>query len=333
MMEKLQIVIVTGLSGAGKAQAMRALEDLGFFCVDNLPPALLGTFADLCLQSQEPKERVGLGIDVRGRDFFGDLLDALDLLKARGIGYRLVYLDADDEVILRRFEETRRKHPLSSPGGLTESIQEERTLLSSVRERADLIVNTTELPPHLLKRQLADALRDLVPLEGLLVQVLSFGFKHGLPKDSDLVFDVRFLPNPFHEPTLRDLSGLDAEVDEYVFGSPLGAEFLTRLKDFLGYCLPQYATEGKSYLTIGIGCTGGRHRSVALGEALATWIRSLGYAVNLRHRDLPPDLVRRAVEPAALLDSAGLKIPSPEAPAFPLPMGGAGAGGPHGSKA
>ncbi|MCA1595781.1 MAG: RNase adapter RapZ [Chloroflexi bacterium] len=296
--QSLQFVVVTGLSGAGKTQALRALEDLGFYCVDNLPPALMETFADLCLHSQQRIERAGLVIDVRGGEFFGDLLGSLDVLKARGIRYRLVYLDADDETLLRRFEETRRRHPVPSDGGLSESIRDEREMLREVRSRAHLIVDTTTLPPHQLKRKLAAALSDIVPSENLQVQVVSFGFKHGLPTECDLVFDIRFLPNPHHEPSLRHLSGLDQEVREYVGESAAGQEFLTRLKDFLGYCLPQYAQEGKAYLTIGIGCTGGRHRSVMVGEAVAAWARDLGYPVTVRHRDLERETSRPTSSPA-----------------------------------
>jgi RNase adapter protein RapZ len=289
-MQSLQFVIVTGLSGAGKTQAMRALEDLGFFCIDNLPPALVETVADLCLHSRQRIERVGLVIDVRGGDFFGDLIGALDRLRARGISHRMVYLDAEDDVLLRRFEETRRRHPLPSDGGLAESIRDERALLAAVRSRADVILDTTRLPPHLLKRQLASLLKDVVPSETLQIQIVSFGFKHGLPPECDLAFDIRFLPNPHHEPSLRSLSGLDEAVRKYVGESEAGREYLRRLKEFLGYCLPQYAKEGKAYLTIGIGCTGGRHRSVMVGEDLAEWARSLGFEVHIRHRDLNREL-------------------------------------------
>ena len=291
-MQPLQFVVVTGLSGAGKTQALRALEDLGFFCVDNLPPALLETFADLCLHSRQRVEHVGLVIDVRGGDFFADLLSALEALKARGIRHRLVYLDADDEVLLRRFEETRRRHPLSSDGGLADSIRDERELLSAVRARADVVLNTTELAPNLLKRKLAAALTDVSPSEGLQVQVLSFGFKHGLPVESDLVFDVRFLPNPHHEPTLRRLTGLEAEVKSYILAAESGREYMERLKSFLTYCLPEYAKEGKAYLTISIGCTGGRHRSVMMAEEVASWSRDLGYDTIVKHRDLQSEVAR-----------------------------------------
>ena len=301
-MRNLQFVVVTGLSGAGKTQALRALEDLGFFCVDNLPPALMETFAELCLNSRYEIDRVGLVIDVRGGEFFMDLLGALDVLKRRGIWYRLVYLDADDEVLLRRFEETRRKHPLTSEEGISGSIRDERSMLAAVRSRADIVVDTTQLAPHLLKRKLAGLLTHVAPSENLLVQVISFGFKHGLPAECDLVFDVRFLPNPHYEPGLRQLSGLDAEVKQFVGGSEIGAEFLSRLRDFLTYCLPQYASEGKAYLTIGIGCTGGRHRSVMVGEEVAGWIRALGYPVNVRHRDLQHEAIPPDGDPARLPD-------------------------------
>lgn len=289
-MQALQFVVVTGLSGAGKTQALHALEDLGFFCVDNLPPALMEPFADYLLDSRQPYDRIALVIDVRGGAFFGDLVQSLDVLKARGIAHRLIYLDADDEILLRRFEETRRRHPIASEGGLAESIRDERVMLAAIRDRADTIVNTTDLPPHLLKRILSGVLSDLVPSESMLVNVLSFGFKHGLPSECDLVFDVRFLRNPYHERSLRHLSGLDAEVREYVIRSENGTEFLDRLRSFLEFCLPNYAKEGKSYLTIGIGCTGGRHRSVMIGEEIASWVRSWNFPVTVRHRDLQHEI-------------------------------------------
>ena len=279
-------MVVTGLSGAGKTQALRALEDLGFYCVDNPPPKLLETFADLILDSRQRIQKVGLVIDIRGGEFFGDLLGALDALQARGIWHRLVYLDADDDVLLRRFEETRRKHPLTSEGGLAESIRDEREMLRAVRNRADVIVDTTKLAPNLLKRQLAALLLDVIPSGSLLIQVISFGFKHGLPVESDLVFDIRFLPNPHHEPDLRHFTGLDPEVKQYVAESAEGKEFLRRLREFLVYLIPQYATEGKAYLTISIGCTGGRHRSVLVAEEVAAWVREMGYPVSVSHRDL-----------------------------------------------
>jgi UPF0042 nucleotide-binding protein len=306
-MQMVEFVVVTGLSGAGKTQALRALEDMGFFCVDNLPPALMGMFADLCAHSDRGISRVGLVMDVRGGDFFGDLLAALDNLKGPNVRLRVVYLEADDDVIMRRFEETRRKHPLASEGGLPESIRDERAMLTAIRTRADYVINTTSLPPHLLKRKLAAAFNDIVSTETLLVQVLSFGFKHGLPTVCDLVFDIRFLPNPHHEPTLRALTGMDEAVRQHVLDSNDGREFMQHLRDFLSFCLPQYAREGKAYLTIGIGCTGGRHRSVTVGEDVATWVRTLGYTVTVRHRDLEREKANEAYRPPAEADGVRLE--------------------------
>jgi UPF0042 nucleotide-binding protein len=280
-------VIVTGLSGAGKSTALRVFEDLGFFCVDNLPPALLPKFADLCLRSGERVRRVALGIDIRGGEFFAELFSAVEEVARRGLHADILFLDAADDVLVRRFKETRRKHPLAQTGSILAGIRTERRRLEAVKGRAHRIVDTSTLSVRELREEIESTyVRARPPARRLEVSIVTFGYKYGVPIDADLVFDVRFLPNPHYQEALRPLPGSHMLVKRFVMDKPATREFLGHLYEFAGYLLPQFVNEGKSHLTVGLGCTGGRHRSVVLGEVLARHLRGLGYRAHVRHRDL-----------------------------------------------
>jgi UPF0042 nucleotide-binding protein len=282
----IQFLIITGLSGAGKSNAMKVFEDLGFFCVDNLPPALLPKFAELCLQSDGAVRRAAVAIDVRGGEFFADLFTALDHLEEMGFDYQIVFLDAADDVLVRRFEETRRKHPLAQAGGVLEGIQAERRQLQTVKEAADKIIDTSMSSVRELRSELVSTFVHGEQEKELAVSVISFGYKFGIPLDADLVFDVRFLPNPHYHEGLRPLAGNSVPVRRFVLEQDATKEFMTRLAGLMDYLLPQYVAEGKSHLTVALGCTGGKHRSVVLADELAKHLQTLGYRVRVRHRDM-----------------------------------------------
>lgn len=282
----IQVLIITGLSGAGKSNAMRVFEDLGYFCVDNLPPALLPKFAELCLQSHGGVRRAALAIDVRGGEFFDDLFAALSQLEEMGFEYEIVFLDASDDVLVRRFEETRRKHPLAQLGGVLEGIQAERQRLQTVKEQAHKIIDTSTLTVRDLRTELLDAYVRGRRADTITVSLVSFGYKYGIPLDADLVFDVRFLPNPHYHESLRPLPGISEEVRQFVLGQDATKEFMTRLTQMMDYLLPQFVAEGKAHLTVAMGCTGGKHRSVVLVDELAAHMLAKGYRVSVRHRDV-----------------------------------------------
>jgi UPF0042 nucleotide-binding protein len=283
----VQFVIITGLSGAGKSTVLKVFEDLGFFCVDNLPPALLPKFADLCLHSDERIRRVALGIDIRGGEFFDELLSAVKDVARRGLQPEILFLDAADDVLVGRFKETRRKHPLAQAGSVLAGIRTERRRLQAVKGQAHRIVDTTRLTVKELRDEIASAyLGHRPPARKLEISVVTFGYKYGIPIDADLLFDVRFLPNPHYQEALRVMPGTHPRVKRFVLSHDETREFLDRLYGFSDYLLPQFVNEGKTHLTIGLGCTGGRHRSVVLGEVLARHLRGLGYRVRVRHRDL-----------------------------------------------
>jgi UPF0042 nucleotide-binding protein len=282
----ITFVLVTGLSGAGKSQAAHALEDLGFFCVDNLPPALIPRFAELVLHAQGKVPRAAVVVDVRSGEFFDALTDALGHLDSLGLAYRIVFLDASDEVLVRRFKETRRKHPLSGSGSVLEGIREERRRLEPLRERAHRILDTSDMSPAQLRDELRATFGSGGAGVGLAVTVVSFGYKHGIPMDADLVFDTRFLPNPHYVEALRPRSGLDPEVRAYVLDSAAGQAFWRRLLDMVLFLLPEFEREGKTDVTLAVGCTGGKHRSVAVAEELVRVLKERGYEVRARHRDL-----------------------------------------------
>jgi UPF0042 nucleotide-binding protein len=280
------LVLITGLSGAGKSQALKTLEDLGYYCVDNLPPALIPTFIQLCKQLEEPISKIAMGVDVRGREFFEDLSGALETLNLDGVKPAILFLEADDEALVRRYKETRRRHPLSPQGSTLEGIRYERDMLSDLRSRATLIIDTSNLSTSEFRKQLVEVFSKTVKFQKLLITIVTFGFKYGLPLDADLVFDVRFLPNPHYVSELKPLTGLDPKVSRYVLKPTLAKGFFNRLTKFVDFLLPNYVDEGKSHLTIAIGCTGGRHRSVALGEALRAHLESNEHTVVVEHRDI-----------------------------------------------
>lgn len=280
------VLIITGMSGAGRSTASDTLEDLGWYVIDNLPPALIGPVADLAAAPGSSVTRLCLVTDVRGREFFADLEGAIADLRVSGADVRIVFLEADDDVLVRRFEETRRRHPADSGGGLLSGIAEERRLLADLREQADLIVDTSGDTVHELRDQIIELLSGPVA-DGLQVTVLSFGFKRGTPREADLLFDVRFLPNPHWVEELRPQDGRSADVRDYVLGQPIAGPFLERLEGLLDVTLPGYVAERKRYLTIAIGCTGGKHRSVAIAEHVAAHLRArTDVAVRVAHRDL-----------------------------------------------
>lgn len=286
--DTIRLVIVTGLSGAGKTQALKHLEDLGFFCVDNLPPAFIPKMAEMCIQSEGKISKLALGIDIRGGEFFGETLSALRGLEREGIATSILFLEARDEVLVRRYKESRHRHPLAAQQGrILEAIRQERRLLEELRGRATHVVDTSNLSIHQLRQELTRifAGSETNPAGTMLINVVSFGFKHGLPLDADLVFDVRFLPNPHYVEALKDLTGHDPAVQEYVCRWSVTQRFFRRLVSLVGFLVPHYIAEGKTELTIAIGCTGGQHRSVALALRLAEWLRKRGYTVRDEHRD------------------------------------------------
>jgi RNase adapter protein RapZ len=277
--------IITGLSGAGRSEAAHCLEDLGYFVVDNLPPELLGKMAELAAKPGGPG-RVAIVVDARGGVFFGELSRALEELKELNIGCRIVFLEASDEDLVRRYEATRRRHPLAPGDRVVEGIRKERLMMESLRGDADLVIDTSGLTPHELRSRVRDAFSQAPPEAGLQVSVVSFGFKHGAPRDADLVLDVRFLPNPHWIDDLRPLPGTDELVRSYVKGQDPYGDFMERVTGLLDVVVPGYVREGKSYLTVAIGCTGGKHRSVVVADELADWFRTRGLPVTVTHRDV-----------------------------------------------
>ena len=284
----MEFIIISGLSGAGKSKAASFMEDMDFFCVDNLPAPLIPKFAELGMAGSGEYGRVVLVTDVRSGTNFDTLFRALDDLKAMKCAYRILFMDASDATIIKRYKETRRSHPLAEEcESLEQAIRLERQMLTPLRERAEYIVDTSNLSTSKLKGELRRLFARGSSVEGRMeVRVASFGFKHGVPMEADLVFDVRFLPNPYYVSELRTLTGLDDGVWDYVFSTPQTEEFLTRLKDFVSWLLPKYEEEGKTSLVIAVGCTGGHHRSVAMAHALAEHLRGLNYPVSESHRDL-----------------------------------------------
>lgn len=283
----MEFVIISGMSGAGKSKAASFMEDMGFFCVDNLPAPLITKFAELGMAGSGEYDRVVLVTDVRSGANFDGLFQALDELHARHCAYSILFMDAADDTIIKRYKETRRSHPLAEEcETLEQSIALERERMAGVKARADYILDTSEMPTAKLKGELNRLFGRGQKMEGMQVSVMSFGFKHGLPREADLVFDVRFLPNPYYVLELRALTGLDDKVRDYVYASQTTHEFLKRLKDLLDFLLPRYKEEGKTGLVVAVGCTGGHHRSVAIAHDLADHVKDLGYPVVENHRDL-----------------------------------------------
>jgi UPF0042 nucleotide-binding protein len=284
-MRNMHMVIVTGLSGSGKSVAIKCFEDLGFYCVDNLPTALLPTFAELSAQSQEIK-RIALGLDMRDRDFPLSFPEQVDRLRRLGYLCEILFLEARDEVLIRRYSETRRKHPLADHLPVPEAIKLEREKLSGLRALADRIIDTSDYNVHQLRAAFASWYTSANAQQRMTISVLSFGYKYGLPFDADLVFDVRFLPNPHFVEHLRAGSGNDHPVQEYILASQVTQAFLKQCFEFVQFLIPQYEREGKAYLTIAFGCTAGRHRSVTVANLLHQQLANQGYQMTLTHRDI-----------------------------------------------
>ncbi len=285
-MESIRFVIITGLSGAGKTVALHTLEDVGYFCIDNLPPALIPRFAELLATPENWIDRVALVLDVRGGTFFDEVLNAIERIEENHSSVKVLYLEASVETLINRFKETRRRHPLHREGNIMEVLEWERQMLEGLRERADFVINTSGGNPSELRRRVLQLLPEDDPVKSLYVSVASFGFKGGVPRDADLVFDVRFLPNPHYSDALRPLTGLDSAVEEFVRAQSVTCEFCRRLLSFLDFLLPHYDGEGKTQLNIALGCTGGRHRSVVLARWLGDELRDRGYPVFVEHRSL-----------------------------------------------
>ncbi len=288
--EVVEVAVITGLSGAGRSEAAKALEDLGWFVIDNLPPALIDKMLALALGRGNDMKRVALVIDARGGAFFGEAAAALDMLRRRVGRFRLIFLDAADDVLVRRFDASRRRHPMAIDDPVAVGIQRERELMRPIREGADLIIDTSELSVRGLRRKISEAFEDGAAGNGLRTTIVSFGYKFGLPLDADTVLDVRFLPNPHWIDGLRELTGLQPSVREFVLGQDSTGPFLDRVKGLFATTLPGYQAEGRQYLTIAVGCTGGRHRSVVLSEEICAFIKEQGYNAKVIHRDVgrPP---------------------------------------------
>ncbi|PSO48073.1 MAG: RNase adapter RapZ [Actinobacteria bacterium QS_8_72_14] len=279
-----ELVIITGMSGAGRTTGAKVLEDLGYFVIDNLPPSLISRVFELATHHGSSVDRIAMVVDVRGRQFFGDLRTTLDDLRQRGTPLRVLFLDAGDEALVSRFEGERRTHPLAGDDRVVDGIARERGLLSDLRAEADLVVDTTDVTVHQLRERLVDVFAE-PGHRGMVVNVVTFGFKNGAPRDADVVLDVRFLPNPHWEESLRPYTGVDQPVRDYVMRDDRAKEFLERVNGLVGLMVPSFEAEGKRYLTVAVGCTGGKHRSVVLGEEIAAYIDELGMPVQVEHRD------------------------------------------------
>jgi RNase adapter protein RapZ len=282
--ERLRLIIITGLSGAGKSWAIKCFEDMGYYCVDNLPTTLIPTFAELSTHSTRRIARIALGVDIREREYLAPIVEVLSELRAAGHHTEVLFLEASEEALVRRYHETRRRHPVSS-GSLLDGIREEKKLLANLRELADRVIDTSQTTVHELRQRLIELYGEAAS-PGLSVNLLSFGYKFGVPYEADLVFDCRFLPNPFFVDALKAQDGRTPAVRRFVVEQPDGRELIARLRDLLGYLLPHYQREGKAYLTVAVGCTGGRHRSVALVEELRESVEAHGIPVNVTHRDV-----------------------------------------------
>ncbi|NLL71124.1 MAG: RNase adapter RapZ [Epulopiscium sp.] len=285
----MRFVIVTGMSGAGKTTVIKILEDIGFFCVDNLPPALIPKMAEVCFNPGSQITQVALGIDIRGGDLFSELFAGLDSLKEKGYDYEILFLDASDEVLIKRYKETRRKHPLAQDDRLTVGIEKERAMLQEVKQKANYILDTTYILTRELKGEIQKIFLEGSKFDNLVINILSFGFKYGIPNDSDLVFDVRFIPNPYYIPEMRSQTGNDPQVQHYVLQWEETKKFMEKLEDMVSFLIPYYVKEGKNQLVVSIGCTGGKHRSVTLANELYHFLRSRRNSVMIQHRDIEKD--------------------------------------------
>lgn len=282
----MEILIITGMSGAGKSQAMKTMEDMGYYCMDNLPPALLSKFAELVYESKKPIDKVAVVVDIRGGEFFNDLFKSLEELIDKGISYKILFLDASDNVLITRYKELRRPHPLKPEGSITEGIEEERKLLNKLKSSAYYIIDTSGLNLGMLKGEIYKLFSEGGEKRKLSILVNSFGFKNGILLDGDLIFDVRFLPNPYYIKELKEISGQNQETRDYVFKWPQSNIFVSKLIDILEFLIPFYIKEGKTQLVVGIGCTGGFHRSVAMANKISEILKDNGHRTIVNHRDM-----------------------------------------------
>lgn len=289
----MRFVIVTGMSGAGKSSVLKMLEDLGYFCVDNLPVRFIPKMTSMVLEERETIDKMVLGIDIRNLQGLAELDAILDSMKAEGHPYDVLFLEADDAVLVKRYKETRRNHPLALQGRIDKAISAERVELAHVKNRADYILDTSHMLVRELKHEIDRIFLGEEEYENFFVTILSFGFKYGIPEDSDLVFDVRFLPNPYYIPELKPLTGNDRSVYEYVMAAEQAKEFCRQLYQMIKFLIPNYITEGKNQIVISIGCTGGKHRSVTIARALAEQMKALPYTVKVEHRDIEKDAHRK----------------------------------------
>ncbi len=280
----MRLVIVTGISGAGRTRAIRCLEDLGYYCVDNMPPALIGKFAEMCEQSQGKLSNVAMVVDVRGGEMFSELSAELAAMKEKGFNYEVLFLDASDDVLIKRYKESRRSHPLSK-GRVIDGIMRERVLLGEIKEQANHVINTSSLTVASLKKRITALYSEASDVSHMEISVVSFGFKYGIPMDSDLMFDVRFLPNPFYIDDLKHKTGNDKEVNDFIMQYEVSKTFFKKLADMVKFLIPQYIEEGKSDLVIAIGCTGGHHRSVTLANLLGKELEQAKIHATVTHRD------------------------------------------------
>jgi UPF0042 nucleotide-binding protein len=285
----MRFVIITGMSGAGKSLVANHLEDAGFYCIDNLPPMLIPKITEICSQSYKKMDKIALVIDIRGGQLLEDLFPAIEELKSENHTVEILFMEAQDQVLIKRYKESRRSHPLAQEGRLVKGIAEERRVLQKIKDRADYVVDTSLMTP----RQLKDAIMNIIgrddTYKGLIITVISFGFKYGIPIESDLVFDVRFIPNPYYIESMKHQTGKNDEVKRYVLDMPETKEFLSKLNSMLDFLIPNYIKEGKSQLVIGIGCTGGRHRSVAIADELCRCLTEKHQRVIAEHRDIEKD--------------------------------------------
>lgn len=283
----MKFVIVTGMSGAGKSIALKMLEDFGYYCVDNLPIPLVKNFAELLNVPNQEISKAALGLDIRGGQAFAELAAVLSDMQASGCAYEILFLDASDDVLVKRYKETRRNHPLAGGGRINVGIRQERSRIAFLKEKADYIIDTSTMLTRELKQELEKIFVRNQEFKNLFITVLSFGFKNGIPEDSDLVFDVRFLPNPYYVSELKNKTGNDKEVQDYVMGFPEAHTFIDKLTDMIEFLIPNYIKEGKYQLVIGIGCTGGKHRSVTLANKLYERMKNKsGYGIKIAHRDM-----------------------------------------------
>ncbi|NLY44945.1 MAG: RNase adapter RapZ [Tissierella sp.] len=282
----MEFLVITGMSGAGKSQAMKVMEDMGYYCMDNLPPQLLPKFAELCYESKKTMEKVAVVVDIRGGEFFNSLFKSLDDLADKGIGYKILFLDASDNVLIKRYKELRRPHPLTPEGSIIDGINQERMMLQELKDRAYYIIDTSKLTIGMLKEEIYKIFLEGGEKRRLSVSITSFGFKNGMLMDGDLIFDVRFLPNPYYIPELKEISGINEDVKNYVFKWPQTNIFISKVVDMLEFLIPYYIDEGKTQLVVGIGCTGGFHRSVAISNKIGDILMANGHRTIINHRDI-----------------------------------------------